>query len=1675
MFVDGQTSVNIGPYDFDIQGLAFSTLDYNLWHVTTTRKDDAGHGNTPTFDYNVARATTQTGAGNSFYFGLEDPRDIGGVGGAYAPQQPGSYRYIHGLQENPALQSLSGNESLFGSYNLPGGAKGSLTSAEFSLADYSAEDKPTLYFNYALDTEGANSDKTAMRDSFRVYGTRDGVNWIELTTNNSVPSIRNSTSAELPSYASDSGGLYQSDKSTQRVQEAFDPTGTDGVMPGNYLRNDFDQPVPTDAVQWRQARVDLGDLAGTANIKLRFDFSTAGSMGTGITTQVGVYMGAKAGSELTDGQTFTLDQTAISPGTTFTLRQGLSLFVPAGGGVTIPDGETFTIEGITYEFDKNSSVSGGNTAVPITNAQTSEQVADAIFVSIANNPPAGVTPVRDAGYSVDVPTGGGANMINGETLTLNDRVFEFRNDGNFGGTNVAVPFSSVLQVQTPVNSVGMANGETFTVNGAMFEMRRSGEFGTTLETANAIAVPVGSTLSLQVPNGGGLLLNGETFKINGTTFELRTSGPATGSNTLVLYNPADTAAQITAAISTAIQTAGIGVTATQQTTTVNNDTLKLTGATSLARSTNHTTRVAAILGTTASSTQVATNLAAAITSANVGVTPARNGNTITLLGATSATHSAVRTTVLSALKSFSDSTAAEVTARLIDAVIDAGIGITPVATGTSIQFAGAGSASQSVIHSLVLGKPDTGTSVQLVGATTNIVQSPSPKLVVQGSVPGGAGPTDIFYQINWTAEQVAQAIAVSLDAALTVPGNFDDPTIFTSSKLNGSVLQVIGHTVTDTGETPTKPGPVTLSTSLQGDQFGLYYSPVSSSRGISDVAARERGQNNAHEGVYIDDIIVGFSGRGEMVSGNFNPLSFEDPEAPDAVQGDTSFTALPTRDFSDPKRITTGPFQLTVKRGTEYGVSLGGSVPYISLFDTFDINDRQVQAITLVAPAGSALADGQTFRINGLLGTQVFEFDFDNSVAADHIRVALHAEDSAHAVAEAIQTAINTVPVAKKFEVKAGVVSGSANVDLYGAIEVDEGPLGYIEYHGTGDTLPVKLQGYTILQNNKISNALQAGIIVQPAISNITETGFQLGDPNHTYSVANLPVANSSRLVPGIAIKDNLIVKGGQTGIAFSGAPATDIASAVPFGRIVNNTIVQTPFGIQVVNNASPTLINNIIAETGTAIRIDNTSGTTVVQATTYKQNGTNLTAPGGFVQSTAIVLAEGAPLFVDSSKGNFYLAAGSAAIDSSINTLQQRDTLVAVTNALGMLPSPIQAPEHDLYGQLRVDDPTVAPPSGPGYGSNVFKDRGAIERSDALGPIARLFNPLDNDAALVDQNQVVNKVIVVGKTLKNFEIQLNDGGLGVDDETVTSDKFVIQRTAGGSTTTLTPEVDYTLEYENTSNIVLVTPVAGVWTNATYTINVNNSTATGIKDLVGNKLQPNESSGVTQFVIQLTDTATSTWQNPVNKYDVNGDGNVYPLDVLIIINRLLAGELGPLPPTPVVPPYLDVSGDGNLTPLDVLQVINYLNAQSAGSLATPAAATPAAAAPSATTADSGDMTEAFAAATMVTVADAATTPVAIAAAQPVASEPPTAAGAVAFSLSTQATAVGYDATASTSIDVTTGSDAAVTSPTAISSAKMAALEDDVWASDAWDSGDWESDDTWDEIAADLCEDSAALS
>lgn len=113
-----------------------------------------------------------------------------------------------------------------------------------------------------------------------------------------------------------------------------------------------------------------------------------------------------------------------------------------------------------------------------------------------------------------------------------------------------------------------------------------------------------------------------------------------------------------------------------------------------------------------------------------------------------------------------------------------------------------------------------------------------------------------------------------------------------------------------------------------------------------------------------------------------------------------------------------------------------------------------------------------------------------------------------------------------------------------------------------------------------------------------------------------------------------------------------------------------------------------------------------------------------------------------------------------------------------------------------------------------------------------------------------------------------------------------------------------------TYNVELVSkPGVAITTPSRQTVTLGNSALTNI-----------------DFGVELTEPVS--WQNPLNQYDVDGDGEVAPIDVLLIVSDLNRRGSRELPAIPTPPPYLDVNGDGHVSPVDALLVVSYLNNRS---------------------------------------------------------------------------------------------------------------------------------------------------
>jgi len=703
----------------------------------------------------------------------------------------------------------------------------------------------------------------------------------------------------------------------------------------------------------------------------------------------------------------------------------------------------------------------------------------------------------------------------------------------------------------------------------------------------------------------------------------------------------------------------------------------------------------------------------------------------------------------------------------------------------------------------------------------------------------------------------------------------------------------------------------------------------------------ERGQNNAFEGFYVDDIIVGFAERGEMVT--------------DAAAGQVDFFDLATPvSQTYPTQSLQGPYQLEIRRGIEYGIQLDSAAPDVTIFETFDTNDRfvrfpqaarrqlETQVVDALVPgvlgavgngdihfltaneldilAGQGIepVDGDTFVLlqstaNGTVANNLLSWsvdlagqpaaflEFAYGVLPREVLTRLPATFTTPALpggnrilpvgdGVAVSTDGGTTWTTVFSFAGTGNVLSTATVDLVAAA----GPLSattVIGFFQSGDrqflslfpipnpanaggialdalrvwaTAPVasveslgdsnhpRTQGQFLVENNIISFAQSYGISFD---AGARDAGSDKPNPG---VARNLPVLNNQRLAPGAVAINNIISGAGTAGIRFSGDSTGGAVpqSVVPYGRLVNNTIYggSTPsgVGIAVSDSAGPTILNNLFANLATGVSVDAGSrSSTVIGTSAFYAVGIEVS--GGVTASSSLTLP-GNP-FVNADGGNFYLVSGTAAIDSALNSLQDRPEYTVVTEPLGVPPSPVLAPDRDIYGQLRTDDP--AQPTPPGLGSNVFKDRGAIDRVDFLQPSLAIVEPLDDrNTTPVDRDPAPNAIRLEREDAVNitqFALQIADVGVGIDRATVTKAAFTLRRDG----VLLTEGVDYLFRYiENTNRVVfesnsvypLGTYVIGTTTRATV-----GSTVGLLTDLANNTLLPNKTDGSTSFQIALTD------------------------------------------------------------------------------------------------------------------------------------------------------------------------------------------------------------------------------
>lgn len=714
----------------------------------------------------------------------------------------------------------------------------------------------------------------------------------------------------------------------------------------------------------------------------------------------------------------------------------------------------------------------------------------------------------------------------------------------------------------------------------------------------------------------------------------------------------------------------------------------------------------------------------------------------------------------------------------------------------------------------------------------------------EGLTFGGGGTTpSISVSATMTPNQVAIAIRQSL-AEFYSGGDLNN------IKGHEELIQVIGHTVSDNG-------PLGFAGTLPGDTFGAFTDGFINGQALRPGSLR--GMDNVGEGIYIDDIIIGFAERGEMVTNAPVNTSFTDND--DVLNPD-----LPAGNIY--LGITDGPYDVEIRHASEIGTSQTPD-PTNILERAIDTNDREAKGFAITVPAGHQIPDKSTFTIADGIDRVTFQFvDAAGASVVDpgFVPIVFNSiqatagtfEDGRESIASLMLAAINSQPSQDKIAVQAVFsgtsavgktlhLTGNAIISLDSNLAAVMTVTAYDTYvtDGTvrqlkGDQNRKREQGQIIVQSTFVSDSSNIGILVDASPRG------GLNPTPHPGAVRNTQQLNTERLVTGVVIMNNVIVENNNGGIRFSGDSATTPRAAVPYGRIVNNTIVGdgNGVGIQVDQNAAPTLLNNIVTNFTTGISVDASSSGTVIGSTLYQNNAVNSNAGLG---SFAIQLAPTDPLFLSPATRNYYPAPNSQAIDSSLSELADRNAITTVKSPLNIGISPIVVPDRDVFGQLRGDDQDVTNPFG--QGNRVFLDRGAIDRVDFFDPSAVLFVPEDQSSDDLDPDIGI-VWINLPNDLTEFVLRLNDAGIGIDDANVRSTQFLLEQDG----VPLQEGVDYIYRYNSVSNEVIFSSVTAFPFERSYTITVANTPGTnGVRDLAGNFLAANQPDGTTVFQILVTD------------------------------------------------------------------------------------------------------------------------------------------------------------------------------------------------------------------------------
>ncbi|MCY2983371.1 MAG: Ig-like domain-containing protein [Planctomycetota bacterium] len=700
----------------------------------------------------------------------------------------------------------------------------------------------------------------------------------------------------------------------------------------------------------------------------------------------------------------------------------------------------------------------------------------------------------------------------------------------------------------------------------------------------------------------------------------------------------------------------------------------------------------------------------------------------------------------------------------------------------------------------------------------------------------------------------------------TIIGN-DGRASFTALQVDTATNNTIAGATETWQGTGTNTAPYVISGTLTPDPLSTGSSDVDLYKFHLEVGERVLIDIDTAPTSTLDSALKIFdsNGRGQLVSIGIDPTTMDGNSAP----GEGAAGRDPYIDF-------------TAKVAGDYyaAVSASGNTSFdpLSLADrrrgatsgAYDLSIKVLKAESYVITVDdpSAYQDGETFTIEQVAdftGTTnrgtTFEFTRSGNVAAGNVPIYIGPEYRFPDMARAIAGAINAAGMLNLQSIDNGAFGLANPLAPVSAIA-----LGGINGHSPTLDLPGVSNGDVGVNSGNIRGPeTQAGLnrYRGPGDGGWTDERSPVdGGKGH----ANRGIGHDRTMsLPFTGTNGRPITSLGN-GTTEKYVLVRNASSIISRGSIkvdkdlgANNNLNQIipESGIFVSGGASPTLLNNLFINVQTPIVREATAETSgqasvrpsavVVGGNTYQYFETRqafayinqpVEAAPTNVANTALdfnfIAGNSEQLLVNAVGGNYLPAAGSQVIDSSIDSLPEREGFRAIKGAVGIAPSPVLTPDRDNSGQLRADDPSVAPPSG--LGGNPFKDRGAIDRADFVGPTAVSLNPVDNDAQGVDIDTAASIMRLASGVYPEFRIQLKDGfetgnlqaGTGIDDNSVTG------RDGGnrlpGSVVTITENgrllvegIDYVFSYNTTTNEIVLTPLAGIWKNdRVYDITLNN-------------------------------------------------------------------------------------------------------------------------------------------------------------------------------------------------------------------------------------------------------------